>query len=131
MTFAAITALILGGALLQPFGGGIAARPYGDGNLVGTWRDNLPGQRLAGLGVWSHSHGKTYKAIWDGFIQFDSPPPGTLKRGVQRLNWDIELDGDQAAFESKSQFLDINGNVLANTCASGTLMRIEISQDQA
>lgn len=89
----------------------------------------LPGQRSAGLGVWSHSHGKTYKAIWDGFVQFDSPAPGTLKRGVQRLNWDIELDGDQAAFESKSQFLDLNGNVLANTCASGTLTRIEIPQD--
>jgi hypothetical protein len=91
----------------------------------------LPGQRSAGLGVWSHSHGKTYRAVWDGFIQFDSPAPGTLKRGVQRLSWDIELDGDQAAFASKSQFLDSSGNVVANTCASGTLTRIEIPQDRA
>jgi len=90
----------------------------------------LPGQRSVGLGVWSHSHGKTYRASWEGFIQFDSPAPGTFKRGVQRLNWDIELDGDQATFESKSQFLDINGDVLTNTCASGTLTRIEIPQNQ-
>jgi len=90
----------------------------------------LPGQRSVGLGVWSHTHGRTYKAIWNGFIQFDSPAPATLKRGVQRLNWDIELDGDQATFESNSQFLDLNGNVLANTCASGTLTRIQIPLEQ-
>jgi hypothetical protein len=166
MTCALFAALILGSALLQPFGGDAAARPNGDGNLVGTWRVQvnptvcqtgapnpsfsillsfaqggtlteainspafLPGQRSAGLGVWSHTRGRTYKAIWDGFVQFDSPAPGTLKRGVQRLNWDIELDGDQATFESHSQFLDLNGNVLANTCASGTLTRIQIPQDQ-
>jgi len=164
--FTVIAVLILVCAFLQPFGEGAAARPSGDGTLVGTWRVQvnpvncqtgapgpsffillsfaqggtlteainspafLPGQRSVGLGVWSHSHGKTYKAIWDGFIQFDSPAPGTFKRGVQRLNWDIELDGDQATFQSHSQFLDLNGNVLANTCASGTLARIQIPQDQ-
>jgi len=90
----------------------------------------LPGQRSVGLGVWSHTHGRTYKAIWDGFIQFDSPPPGTGKRGVQRLNWDFELNDDHLTIDATSQFLDINGNVLANTCATGTATRIEVPQDQ-
>jgi len=165
-TCAVFTALILGCALLQPFGGDAAARPNGEGNIVGTWRVQvnptvcqtgaaipsfsvllsfaqggtltesinslafLPGQRSVGLGVWSHTHGRTYKAIWDGFIQFDSSAPGTLKRGVQRLNWDFTMDGDQATIDATSQFLDINGNVLASTCATGTATRIVIPQDQ-
>lgn len=41
ITFMVVTALILGGALLQPFGGDAAARPNGEGNLVGTWRVNV------------------------------------------------------------------------------------------
>ena len=55
----------------------------------------LPGQRTPSLGVWSHTHGNAYKAVWDAFILFDSPttPPG-FKRGVQRLMWDFEIDGD-------------------------------------
>ena len=165
-TCAVFAALILGAALLQPFGGDAAARPNADGNLVGTWRVQvnpkncqtgapipsfsillsfaqggtltesinapafLPGQRSVGLGIWSHTSGRTYKAIWDGFIQFDSPAPGTTKRGVQRLNWDIDLDGDQATFEAHSQFLDLDGNVLGNTCASGTLTRMQIPLEQ-
>lgn len=165
-TCAVFATLMLGSALLQPFRGGAAAQPNGDGNIVGTWRVQvnpricatgapipsfsvllsfaqggtlteainspafLPGQRSVGLGVWSHTHGRTYNAAWDGFIQFDSPSSGTLKRGVQRLNWDFTVDGEQATIEAASQFLDISGNVLANTCASGTATRIEVPQAQ-
>ena len=157
---------ILGCALLKPFKGDAAARPNGDGSVVGTWRVQvnptvcqtgapipsfsvllsfaqggtlteainsaafLPGQRSVGLGAWSHTHGRTYKAIWDGFIQFDSPALGGLKRGVQKLNWDFTIDGNQATITATSQILDSNGNVLANTCATGTATRIEVPQDQ-
>jgi hypothetical protein len=38
-----------------------------------------------------------------------------------------EVDGDQATIDATSQFLDINGNVLANTCANGTGTRFEDS----
>ncbi len=91
----------------------------------------LPGQRTTGLGVWSHTHGNTYKAVWEAFILFDSPttPPG-FKRGVQRLMWDIEVDGDQITIAAASQFFDTNGNPLIVTCASGTGTRFEDVQGE-
>ncbi len=86
----------------------------------------LPGQVTPGLGVWGHTQGNAYKAVWEVFILFDSPttPPG-FKRGVQRLMRDIEVDGDQMTFNASSQFFDSNGNPLAVTCASGTGTRFE------
>ena len=88
----------------------------------------LPGQRTTGLGVWNHTHGNTYKAVWDAFILFDSPT--TFKRGVQRLMWNFEVDGDQATIEASSQFFDTNGNLLIATCASATGTRFEDLQDE-
>lgn len=96
----------------------------------------LPGQRTTGLGVWSHTRGNAYKGVWEAFILFDTPPtspgfPGFLfKRGVQRLTWDFEVHGDQTSIEAASQFLDINGNPLIATCASGTGTRLEELQDE-
>ncbi len=87
----------------------------------------LPGQRTTGLGVWSHTHDNAYKAVWDAFILFDSP---VFKRGVQRLMWDFEVDGDQITIDASSQFFDTNGNLLAVTCASGTGTRFEDVQDE-
>jgi len=43
--------------------------------------------------------------------------------------WDFEVDGDQMAFAASSQFLDINGNPVGATCASGTGTRFEEAQD--
>jgi len=85
----------------------------------------LAGQRSAGLGVWSHTGGNAYKGVWDAFILFDSPPPAPFKRGVQKLKFDIKVDGDQATIEAASQFFDTNGNLLFNTCASATATRFE------
>jgi hypothetical protein len=85
----------------------------------------LPGQRSAGLGVWSHTQARTYKAVWDAFILFDSPTPAPFKRGVQRLMWDFEVDGDQLTIAASSQFFDTDGNPLFVTCASGTGTRFE------
>jgi hypothetical protein len=90
----------------------------------------LPGQRTTGLGLWSHTHGNTYKAVWDAFILFDSPPPAPFKRGVQRLMWNFEVDGDQATIEASSQFFDTNGNLLIATCASAIGTRFEDAQDE-
>ncbi len=90
----------------------------------------LPGQRTTGLGVWSHTHDNAYKGVWDAFILFDSPPPAPFKRGVQRLMWDFEVDGDQITIAASSQFFDTNGNPLFATCASGTGTRFEDQQDQ-
>jgi hypothetical protein len=85
-----------------------------------------PGQRTAGLGVWSRSDRHAYKAVIDAFILFDSP---VFKRGVQRLMWDIQVDGDQMVLDSSSQFFDTNGNPLGAPCASATGTRFEEAQD--
>ena len=89
----------------------------------------LPGQVTAGLGVWSHTQADAYKAVWEVFILFDTPPTGfPFKRGVQRLMRDIEVHGDQMTFNGTSQFLDPDGNPFIparNTCASGTGTRFE------
>src|SRR5713226_5624341 len=88
----------------------------------------LPGQVTPGLGVWSHTQASAYKAVWEVFILFDTPPavPGfPFKRGVQRLMRDIAVHGDQMTFNGSSQFFDTNGNVLAVACASGTGTRFE------
>lgn len=87
----------------------------------------LPGQVTPGLGVWSHTQADAYKAVWEVFILFDTPPTvvPAFKRGVQRLMRDIEVDGDQMTFNASSQFFDSNGNPLFATCASGTGTRFE------
>jgi hypothetical protein len=93
----------------------------------------LPGQVTPGLGVWSHTQANAYKAVWEAFILFDTPPtvPGfPFKRGVQRLMRDIEVDGDQMTFNASSQFFDSNGNPLFATCASGTGTRFKGGQDE-
>ena len=96
----------------------------------------LPGQVTPGLGVWSHTQADAYKAVWEVFILFDTPPtvPGfPFKRGVQRLMRDIEVHGDQMTFNGTSQFLDPDGNPFIppmNTCASGTGTRFEDVEDE-
>ncbi len=93
----------------------------------------LPGQVTPGLGVWSHTQADAYKAVWEVFILFDTPPgvPGfPFKRGVQRLMRDIEVHGDQMTFNGSSQFLDPDGNLLAVACAIGTGTRFEDAQDE-
>lgn len=89
------------------------------------------GQRSAGLGVWSRTHHNAYKGVWDAFILFDSATtPPLFRRGVQRLMWDFDIDGDQMTIEAASQFFDANGNPLAQTCASGTGTRFEDAGDE-
>lgn len=93
----------------------------------------LPGQVTPGLGVWGHTQANAYKAVWEVFILFDTPPtvPGfPFKRGVQRLMRDIEVHGDQMTFNGSSQFFDSNGNLLAVACASGTGTRFEDLGDE-
>lgn len=89
----------------------------------------LPGQRTAGLGVWSRTRGNAYRGVWDAYILVDSPPPAPFRRGVQRLAWDFKVYGDQLTFEATSQFFDASGNLLFSTCATGTGTRFEEMQD--
>ncbi len=103
--------LVLAGALVQPFGplpipSFSALDSYARGGTlteVVNAAAFLPGQVTPGLGVWSHTQANAYKAVWEVFILFDTPPavPGfPFKRGVQRLMRDIEVHGDQMTFNA-------------------------------
>ena len=84
-----------------------------------------PGQRSTGLGTWSHDRRNAYKSVSEAFILFDSSTPPGFKRGVQRLEWDIQVYGDQATIESAGKFLDADGNLIVPTCATGSATRFE------
>jgi hypothetical protein len=121
------------GASLPSFSGLVSYARGGTLTEVINSQAFLPGQVTPGLGVWSHTQANAYKAVWEVFILFDTPPtvPGfPFKRGVQRLIRDIEVDGDQMTFSASSQFFDSNGNPLFATCASGTGTRFEGGQDE-
>jgi hypothetical protein len=79
----------------------------------------LPGQRTPGLGVWSRTDGRTFSAESDAFILFPSvaTPPG-FKRGVQRINQTIEVNGDDFAANASNQFFDANGIQYDSGCAT-------------
>ena len=87
-----------------------------------------PGQRTTGFGIWSREHRNTYKSVSEAFILADVNP--VIPRGSQRLSWDLEVYGDQATIESSGQFLDVNGNLAAESCASGTASRFEGADDE-
>ena len=87
----------------------------------------LPGQVTPGLGVWSHTRGKSYRADWEVFILFDTPstvPGFPFKRGVQRLTRDIQVFGDQMIYDGSGELFDTNGILLAATCANGVGTRL-------
>ena len=88
----------------------------------------LPGQVTPGLGVWSHTQANAYKAVWEVFILFDTPPavPGfPFKRGVQRITQTIEVNGDDFAATASNQFFDTNGVQYDAGCATVVAHRIE------
>src|SRR5258707_7725507 len=90
----------------------------------------LPGQVTPGLGVWSQTQANAYKAVWEVFILFDTPPavPGfPFKRGVQRLMRDIEVHGDHMTFNGSRQVFHTHGNELA--VASPTRPRTRFYDD--
>ena len=118
------------GAPLAPFAVRLSFARGGTVTEVTSSQAFLPGQRTPGLGVWNHIDDNAYRAVIEGFILFDSPAPGVFKRGVQRLMWDIEIDGDQMTIASTSQFFDANGNPVFVACASATGTRFEDAQDE-
>jgi hypothetical protein len=115
------------GAPLPPFAVLLSFARGGTLTEVNSSPAFLPGQRSPGLGVWSRTHRNGYKAVIDAFVLFDSP---VFTRGVQRLMFDIEVDGDQMTISASSQFYDTSGNPLVATCASATGTRFEDEKDE-
>ena len=99
------------------------------GTLTGTTLNPLfqPGQRSGDFGSWSRSGSRTFSAVSEAFVLFDSaaaPPAPAVHRGVQRLTQSIRVQGDTLTSTAVSDFLDAQGNVVASVCAhaQGTRM---------
>jgi hypothetical protein len=101
----------------------------------------LPGQRTPGLGVWSRTGSRHFKAVFEGGILFDStappylllnpPPPSSpnFHRGSQRISQTFIVNGDELASDGTVQFLDPSGKVLSKLCASSTGQRLELEDE--
>lgn len=90
----------------------------------------LPGQRTPGLGTWSRTGANSFSATSDAFILFPSvtSPPG-FKRGVQRINQTIEVNGDNFAATASTQFFDANGVQYDAGCSTAVGQRFPEQND--
>ena len=87
-----------------------------------------PGQRSVGLGFWNDSGSKTYQAVSEAYILFNTPanPPAPgLVRGTQRITQTIQINGDQLSSTATVQFFDESGKELVKGCASATGERVK------
>jgi hypothetical protein len=87
------------GELLTAFAVG-SYMTFGEDGTVAEATSNpafQPGQRSSGFGFWERTGGRSYRAVFEAFVQFTSVvTPPTLpryQRGKQRVDQDIELVG--------------------------------------
>jgi hypothetical protein len=101
-----------------------------DGTLVGTTRNGAfqPGQRTSDFGTWSQTGRRTFKAVSEAFILFDStpnPPVPTFKRGTHRITQAITIQGDRFRSVAVSDLFDSSDVLLMSLCAQATGTRLE------
>ena len=101
------------------------------GTLTGTTAARLfqAGQRSPDHGVWSATGRRSYRAVTEAFILFDSPaspPAPALHAGIQRITQDIDIVGhDEFTSDASVQFFDLSGAVVLNLCATAYGERME------
>ena len=82
-----------------------------------------PALRSPSHGVWYYESGRLYTTAFQ-FFRFNID--GTLAgRQIVRQQIELSRDGNSYTATATAQVLDVNGNVIANNCASGTGTRFE------
>ena len=82
-----------------------------------------PALRSPSHGIWSYDANGSYTTAFQ-FFRFNAD--GTLAgRQIIRQQLELSPDGDSYTTTATAQVLDVNGNVLANNCSSGTGTRFE------
>ena len=82
-----------------------------------------PALRSTSHGVWSYESNGSYTTAFQ-FFRFNAD--GTLAgRQIIRQQLELSPDGNSYTTTATAQVLDVNGNVLANNCSSGTGTRFE------
>jgi hypothetical protein len=89
-----------------------------------------PGQRAPGLGFWERTGQRTYRAVFEAFVLFDSPssaPQPQYKRGKQRFDQGIAiLDANHWTSDALVTFTDTAGTVVSpSNCAMVEAERME------
>lgn len=103
---------------------------FGNGTMTGTTLNGAfqPGQRTSDFGVWQRTGNRTFEAVSEAFILFDStpnPPLPAFVRGTQRLVQAIRLQGSSFTSVAVSTFHDVAGNLVSTVCANATATRLE------
>jgi hypothetical protein len=97
---------------------------YMRGGTMSDWgAGNPPSLRSNGQGIWSYESRGNYTTAFQ-FFRFN--PDGTFAgRQVVREQIQLSPDGNSYTATATAQVLDVNGNVLANNCSTGTATRFE------
>jgi hypothetical protein len=101
------------------------------GTMVESTAGNTfqPGQRAPGLGFWERTGQRTYRAVFEAFVLFDSPsgaqPP--YKKGKQRFDQGIEMqDANHWTSDAVVTFTDSAGAVVPpSNCATVEAERMQ------
>lgn len=89
-----------------------------------------PGQRGPGLGFWERTGWRSYRAVFEAFVLFDTPssaPPPQYKRGVQRFDQGIDIkDANHWSSDALVTFTDSNDTTVPPSgCARVTAERMQ------
>jgi hypothetical protein len=93
------------------------------GTLTEATAGQPPSLFTPGFGVWRHTGGHTYSAVFEAFA-FN---PAGVWIATHRFTRVIELDKDADEFTDtiKLEILDTSGNLIASGCGSSTARRFE------
>ncbi len=93
------------------------------GTLTEATAGQPPSLFTPGFGVWRHTGGNTYSAVFEAFV-FN---PTGVWIATHRFTRVIDLDrgGDEFTDTIKLEILDTSGNLIAPGCGSSTARRFE------
>ena len=94
--------------------------------FVRAGRDPNRKHNEPGVSAWGRADARTYKAVSDAFILFNSapnPPVPGFQRGTQRITQSIQVNDNQLTSVASTQFFDLTGNLLMTGCATATGQR--------
>ena len=93
------------------------------GTLTVTTGGQPPALFTPGIGVWRHTGGHTYSAVFEAFAF----TPAGVWIATHRFTRTIELDRNADDFTDtiKLEILDTSGNLIAPGCGSSTARRFE------
>ena len=93
------------------------------GTLTVTTGGQPPALFTPGLGVWRHTWGHTYSAVFEAFV-FNPAGVWIATHRFTRVI-DLDRDGDEFTDTIKLEILDTSGNLIAPGCGSSTARRFE------